>query len=535
MVVRNQTGPSPQGSTSRPRRGYATLEKMAEPAGVITALVIGATVLAHMATSARAWILFSDGDSVLPLLVGASLRVGQPQDWILTSPLFLVEAPLYLPLVALNLPSRAAMVLFGVVTWVAFYLVIRAVASMLPLAKTARVAASVATVAVVGALALCESSADRNSLELASLLSTTTYYSGTVIATIAAVAIVARSLVHPERSRNWLTFTMLTVVTAVAVLSNPLFAAWAVAPLVVSLAISVFAGTSLRHLLVVSSALAGGIVVGMLARIPFGSILVQDSMSKVQPWRASESASYYFGLLRERLSATSGWVELALVSVMLVIAVITAFAAVRQRWAAGAVIATFAMSSPVIVIVGAVACGTFASRYLEPVALFPSLALIPATNLLAPYFRRFAADERVLLGRVAGVGTSIVVLIVACVAGVQLARVIPLEDQSLACVSRWIDLSGKTGAGQYWTVRAPKASLEDPRQLIQTDTYLNGYSWLTNDDDFSRTEVTFTIAEGASLPFVIPGDIEPTSTITCGRYTINDYSPTTLLIGTPHH
>ncbi len=58
----------------------------------------------------------------------------------------------------------------------------------------------------------------------------------------------------------------------------------------------------------------------------------------------------------------------------------------------------------------------------------------------------------------------------------RLAAAAEVADPDLTCVTDWVDASGRTGAGQFWTVRLPKLHLDDPAQLVQVDHELRGYA-----------------------------------------------------------
>jgi hypothetical protein len=513
-----------------PRASFLT-----EAGGLLAGLIVGAVALAHLANTPRSWILFYDGDSVLPLLVRSSLRIGQTQEWILSSPLFLIEAIVYLPSVLLDLPPRVLMVLFGLIGWIGLYLAARAVSAVLPLARSWRVRAAVLMVSAVGIMALCESSADRNSLEPASLISTTTYYSATILGTVAAVAIAARIVSHSQTDRLWPLVVGLGALTAVSTMSNPLFLAWAALPLGLVAVLVAHCGVPPRRIRLALLALVSGGALGMLARIPFGPVLVQDSLAKVQPGRALESAAYYFALLRDRLSTWTGWLELFIVLTLVAGATAMTLKSAGKREPALTLISAFAVIAPLTALLGAIAAGTFAARYLEPIVFFSALALIPGVGLLRSVVGQLSAlADRRLLRLTWAVATACIFGVFGIFAVVQLARLVPSGDQSIACVADWIDDSGQTGAGQFWTVRAPKAEIRDPRQLIQVDSTLNGYSWLTNADDFQRAEVSFVLVDEQSVAFDLPESLDVKS-VGCGRYTILNFAPAHLTVGPAHH
>jgi hypothetical protein len=108
-------------------------------------------------------------------------------------------------------------------------------------------------------------------------------------------------------------------------------------------------------------------------------------------------------------------------------------------------------------------------------------------------------------------------------------------DPAVQCVDNWVTASHLTGAGQYWTIRAPKAYLADPRQLVQVDASLGPYTWLVNRADYPNARVSFLVVN-TSQPLKLPdrqAQQTPHTTISCGRYTIVDYASATLTLGPP--
>ena len=106
-------------------------------------------------------------------------------------------------------------------------------------------------------------------------------------------------------------------------------------------------------------------------------------------------------------------------------------------------------------------------------------------------------------------------------------------DADLDCVVAWTDASGRTGAGQFWTVRLPKAHVADPRSLVQVDHELRGYAWLVDRADFAVGEVTFLVLDAQSPTFELPAgaSMEDAELVPCGRYTIADFGERALPLG----
>lgn len=185
-----------------------------------------------------------------------------------------------------------------------------------------------------------------------------------------------------------------------------------------------------------------------------------------------------------------------------------------------------------IVVLGAITLGTHAARYLEPIAFAPVLAFA-----VAPQFRRAPTMARAtsVVRTLMIAGAVSLLAVTSAVAAPRVVEGVSLVDPDATCVTQWVASSGQTGVGQFWTVRNLKAHLGDPRHLIQVDTNLRGYAWLVNRDDFRIDEVSFFVLDDQSPPFTLPTglSINDSKKTQCGRYTIVDFAPATVSIGTP--
>lgn len=531
-----------------------------ELGGVAAALLMTTIVVAHLVSSERRVLLFSDGDSVLTGLVIRSLAIGQPQDWAMSSVLFLPELAMFGGLSLLGLGLTATLTLNAFVSYLALYGALRLVAGARSHARLP-VAGALLAFGAFCALSLLEASPDRNALQLASLLGTTTYYSATVVAVVITIGLARRMLDDGQR-RLRSRAVLIGAVAAASVLSNPLFLAWAVVPVGGLLGATALARRSQRGAAWPAAiALVVGSGLGLLGRIPLAPFIANTGVGYIDPGGGVESIGYYGRLLSERAQSVEGAIALTLSICVWVVAVALSVLALRRRADAVAFVAASAWVTPVLVVIGAIALGTHAARYLEPTAFAPVLALAvlpqlfrvrdtPALPVIgdAPTAVGAAGDSspqpvgapRVPRGnaprRVAVLAGAVAAVILATLATTGVPRLIEgatRSDPDVDCVTDWVAASGRTGAGQFWTVRTPKAHLDDPRGLVQVDDHLNGYAWLVNRDDYEAEAVSFLVIDDQSLPFVLPDDLsmQDASITTCGRYTIADFDPFAIRIG----
>ncbi|WP_243228373.1 hypothetical protein [Microbacterium sp. CIAB417] len=491
-----------------------------EVAGWLSAAAIAVIVTGQVVSTARGELLLRDGDSlVVPMFVRSVLE-GQGWDWAMSTVLFLPESALFALLhLVLPIGIDAVMLVNAAVNVLALYGAIRFVAGRRDDGR-APVAWSVIAVAVFGLLAVTEVSASRDSLELASLLLTTTYYSATVIAVVVSIGIARRLCDRPGSRRGML--IALAAVAAVASLSNPLYLVWATVPLGAVLGFAALRENDRARMLSLLWWLLGGTAVGLLGRIPFSAWIENSGLGYARPQLWPESAQYYGDLLTQRLSTPLGWVAAAVIVALLVLAVRRTL---RASSRGERLVAASAWMLPVLVVVGAIALGTNAARYLEPVVFAPILALVAAPRTL-----RFSPAVR----RTATAAAAVLLLVGAGLNVPRSATAATAPDADLACVTDWIDESGQTGAGQFWTVRLPKLHLADPTQLIQVDHRLNGYSWLVNRADFDTTSVSFLLADEKTQSWEVSLGTMEIDVVDCGRYTIYDLAPEELPLGFPH-
>jgi hypothetical protein len=487
-----------------------------ELVGWMLAAAVSLVVAASVASSARAELLFRDGDSLIVAMLSRSLLAGDRLDWAMSSVLFLPETAVFTALDAvLPVGVNALFAVSAVVNLLALYGAVRLVAGRAREGR-APVAWSVIALAAFGALAMTELSPSRDALDLASLQLTTAYYAATVVGVVLAIGIARRML---DGARLLPMSLVLGAVALVSTLSNPLFAAWATVPLGAITAIGALRVASRGRMLAILAALLGGTVLGFAARILFAAWIANTGAGYAQPDLWQESIGYYGDLLGDRLSTPLGVIALLVVVALLALAIVRT---VRADEPGARFVALAAWVTPVLVVIGAIALGTHAARYLQPLAFAPMLALVALPRPL-----RVPVRARRQLAAVA----TVVLLIAGGLSIPRLATAANAPDADAACVTDWVEASDRTGAGQFWTVRLPKLHLDDPSQLVQVDHQLNGYAWLVNRADFDAGDVSFLVEDAQTVPWELPIQAIPDEIVDCGRYRILDFGETVLPLG----
>lgn len=512
------------------------------------AIAIAVAVVAAVAASPRSELLFRDADSLVTTLVVHSLAAGQPQDWAMSSVLFVPEIAMLWLLSLLGLGVNGTLALAGVLNFVALYGALRVAAGRVGGGRMPRAGALLA-LGAFGLLAASEWSPSRDALELASLLTTTTYYSATVVGAVLAVGLARRALdragatapsgVTKRRltraeaafrdSRTpgvgavpWGFAVGVGLVAAASVVTNPLFAAWVAVPLGIVLLV---AGLHERAALWLAGALVAGTAIGFAGRMPLSPLIANTGAGYIDPSQWVASFWYYGELLAERWNAPWGAASLVVIAVLTGWCLAATVLLAARRDVGAAVVAACGWVVPLLVVVGAIALGTHAARYLQPAVFAPVLGLVALPSMLV---RRWAVRARWAV--------AATVVVVAVAVGIGTPRIVAAAtapDPDLACVVDWVEASGRTGAGQFWTVRLPKTHLADPRALVQVDHRLNGYAWLVNRDDSAVGEVSFLVLDEQSPAFDLPSGrtLADADLVPCGRYTIADFGADPLPLG----
>ncbi|MBA8816945.1 hypothetical protein FHX48_002039 [Microbacterium halimionae] len=501
---------------------------VSELLGYVLAAALGVYLTAHVAAT-REELFFFDGDSLFNALFMHSLATGAPQDWAMSPVLFVPELAAYALAAAFGGDTASALLINSVLNFLALYGAFR-LASGCRQSASAPILSAWAAYGAFCLIALFENGGDRDSSQLASLMATTTYYSATVVASIAALGLVRRSL-EAGRLRARASVPLIALVV-LSCFSNPLFVAWAVAPLVLVMVI-IGIGGARRHLLTMNLLfIVCSTVVGLLLRNLFSGTIVAQMGFYIRTDNARGSFAHYLGL------ASAEWHRpLAVVATIVLISLaITAmgFSVVRLRGVSSGVrlVALFAWLAPLTCFFGFVLVGSESPRYLQPLVFAPVLAAICLVQIIARPRRREPTSPRpgwtVLLAVVALGG---MLLSLQSVQKLSENRE-TASSASLQCVVGWVNATHRTGAGQFWSIRAPKAYIDDPSQLLQVTWNLRPYAWLVNRDDFNMKSASFLIVDAQSHDFELPvgWSLDSATQVGCGRYTIYDFGPVELPI-----
>jgi hypothetical protein len=511
----------------QPLDGARSARVPAEILGWSVAAIVGVAVVAHAAV-AQSQMLYSDGDSVLTVLVTKSLDLGQPQDWAMSPVLFIPEIALYAAISALGLGVRTTLTINAVINFMALFATIRVLAGRWRVGN-APILTSLAAFSIYASLALLEGESGRQGFQLASLLATTTYYSSTLLGAVLTIG-VSRRIIDDAGKRRIAALGMLISVSLLSTLNNPLFVGWAVIPVVAAVGILAIRQRIAREWAVgLLAAVAGGAVVGYAARVFFSHIIVADSGNYLYPGKWTVSLNFYLDELLQTPSTAAGLIWLVLIVSAFAGCAVALWVALRKSLAAESLVYLVSLGSPIITVVGAIATGTEANRYLQSVFLIP-VACLAAFPVLA--FGRAKVRSAITW---AATTISMAALIGAVLTVPRFAPVAVQADTDLACVVSWVEKSGQTGGGQYWSVRAPMAYVHNPDRLVQIDANFNRYDWLVNRAAPRPAGVTFLIETVRDSPYVYPGGHAPGGkTINCGPYQILDFGTKKIPLGPAH-
>lgn len=499
-----------------------------EIAGWATALCLGILLIAHVMRVDPA-LLFTDGDSVLPVLMYRSLVAGEPQDWALSPVLFVPESAVFTLLSLFGMPSQTTLALNALVNLLVVYGAFRLIAGRRSPGRRP-VLAAVAAFAALVALGLLEEGRVAGGFSLVSMLLTTTYYSATVVGALLLVGLVRRVWERPRSAVPLLTSAL--AVSAVSTLTNPLFLLWAAVPVVVvAIVLALLRRVTPRDAVSVAAAVVLGAAAGYLGRSFFSGTIVAQPGNYLRWFDIGPAAAETASLLSETAASPAGVVRIAIVLSLAALTVVLAVRALRADMRADVSTQVFvllvAVLAPVLTTAAMLVVGSSTDRYLQPWVFLPPLALLVAVELLPPIIPGRRVQTVAGVVGVAGLTVAAGVMTVTTANDVA-------QDDDLRCVVEWVDVSGRTGAGPYWAVRAPKAYAADPSRLLQVDDRLQFYAWLVNRSDRARAdEVTFLIEGPRQAPFLLPPalrSVEP-QRVACGVYTIVDYGVPVPVVG----
>lgn len=503
-----------------------------EALGALVALALAVIALRHVVATSRVALLWYDGDSVLLPLVERSMQLGQPFEWAMSPALFFFpELPVYLLCSVVTATPQQALALNGVLVLLAVYALVRAAANeLMPAARrSARIAVSAVALGFVTLLVLTESSATATSLELASLLLTTTYYYGAVLAMLGTAVLVLRAVRLGRASVTVL--VVLGLVAACTTASNPLYVPWSAAPVVVTLVLLALARRlPWRPVGLLAATLILGSVVGYLLRIPLRPFVSLDPSTYVQPSRAGETLGFFAALTDDRAGSAAGDAGLLLLLVGVLLSVGGTVWAWRVRTSRAVLVAAaLPLVTVVAVSVGVVVAGSETPRYLEPIVTAPLLALVAVAELARTAVRRTQVHRpRRGIRAVLALAAAGVLLAGIATAPSTARAVAEARYDPAACLDRWADGRDVVGVGQFWTVRPLATYASTNVQLLQVRDTFATYPWLVDLGAYRDAAPTFVvIGSGDVWTTAVEDSLGPPATIThCTGFDVYDYAGT---------
>ncbi|MGN8051093.1 hypothetical protein ACTJKO_15540 [Curtobacterium sp. 22159] len=503
-----------------------------EALGALVATALAVIALRHVVATARVALLWYDGDSVLLPLVERSIQLGQPFEWAMSPALFFFpELPVYLLCSLVTATPQQALALNGVLVLLAVYALVRAAANeLMPAARrSARIAVSAVALGFVTLLVLTESSATATSLELASLLLTTTYYYGAVLAMLGTAVLVLRAVRVGRASVPVL--VVLGLVAACTTASNPLYVPWSGAPVVITLVLLALARRlPWRPVLLLAGTVTLGSVVGYLIRIPLRPFVSLDPSTYVQPSRAAPTLGFFAALTDDRAASAAGDAGLLLLFVGVLLSVGGTVWAWRVRTSRTVLVAAaLPLVTVAAVSIGVVVAGSETPRYLEPVVTAPLLALVAVAELARTAVRRTRVHRprrgirAVLALAAAGVLLAGVATTPGTVRAVAQARYDPA-----VCLDRWAAGRHVVGVGQFWTVRPLATYASTNVQLLQVRDTFQTYPWLVDLGAYRDAAPTFVvIGSGDVWTTAVEDSLGSPAAIThCTGFDVYDYAGT---------
>lgn len=529
----------------------------AELLGWGSALLLTVIALAHLVNTDRAWLLFHDGDSVFPLLVHASIASGEPQHWALSSVLFIPELGLYFVLATVFGSGPAAQLAFAVCAMLLIYGALRFTAGAIrrdlarPGQPNRAIIAALAGFAVLVFLTLTESSINRGSFELTTLVMTTTYYAATTIALLFGVALCAWVLgaagagtPTASRPRVIVAVVMLGALVTVSTLSNPLIAGWLCVPAILALGFGwlLRLPRSPRVPILLALTLTLGTVLGYTARGALGDLIAKSADTYIRPDGLSISLSAYGKAAAEYLSTPGGIIGALIVLVCVGTGVFVIGRSVREHRPVTLFVALMAVGSPLVVVGGGLLLGTDAPRYLTPIFFAPLLAVTAlfADQRVWPAWLERTAELTAHRYSVAQRGASVVLIAAAMI--VITVAVMPDRTRAnqyeadIVCTANWLASHDGIAVGSFWDARPVNGQLAQPGKLLQVDYAFNRYIWLDNRATPTPEKAAVVVQGpwGAVNVPELPAGTRAPEVIHCGQYTITNFGSPVIPIGPPH-
>jgi hypothetical protein len=385
-----------------------------------------------------------------------------------------------------------------------------------------------------------------------------------VVAAVLTIGIMRR-IVDGEERAGRLPLLLLAGVSFASMSTNPLYAVWAAAPSGgVLLLLALADRAAVRAALATVVALAAGSTAGLLLHeLVLARWIMAERGDYLRPELIAHAIGYYGDFLAGLPANPGGPVWLAALVILWALTGWLAFRGWRRRDAGTALVALTSIAAAFATATATILSGSEALRYLQPMVFLPvlSVALLPVRSSGAegagvPWLARRetprdasatpgeavgipsgrgtpARPSRPVGGVLGGALVALAAVAVTAAAVPSLVRASTATDADVDCVTGWIEETEASGVGDFWTIRAPKAYLDDPSPLIQITHDFIVWPWLTNRTDYAGADATFVLIDHDSPELIYPQGFssEQARTVSCGRYTILDFGERVLPLG----
>jgi hypothetical protein len=500
-------------------------------------------------------IFLFNGDSIVLPLFNQSLHSGEPSAWVFSSQTFFFpEFPIYW-LVSILFPAVAvSLVANALVNLLLLYVLFRIIVGFSRARAAIQIALAIASTVVFIVYSLTERLAFIippglvHPSSIATLYLVTTYYYGVIVVGLAVVALtlwLTRSFSFaPSTLRRTLLFIgVVGALTAISTYSDPLFLLQFEIPAGGALLILHLARrVTLRWFLIIELPQIVGTALGFAFRAVFARYIGGSIASYFGFSQSGQAATVLRVVVGIWASNPFGRVKLSLLVVMIAIPIIyLARAAVRSRRGRlpgsdpfALFIMAFILISVVTLICGQIVTGQNFTRYLEPLFIFPELAilLLARQEGLATALDRWSIRHRsgalrlIAIFALLSIGTSV------ALSSLSVSRVMAAvrnpEAPGQVCLDNWLGKSDANGVGSFMITRALKLYGDQNGQLLQVYMAPNMKVWAWMNNLASYHDRTF------SYLLVDPYDItrkdalatagDPTSITNCGVFKIYDYA-----------
>jgi hypothetical protein len=535
------------GAGTRARSGLLRWSGPIWPIAVIVSmLTIEIRFLAH--SSWRPVVLY-DGDSLTFPILWKALLHGGPLHPVMSSQLLVFpEGVIYAVARLCTTSVSASIVAVAYLNVVLFYLGLRALAEVVidgP-ASRRRLAAVIPTLLLIAAM-LLERVMGVDATTIATPLLFDCFYVGVILVGIATLCFAAHQLrwrTGLSLRRRVATTAAAAGVTALTIISDPLFVIQVTAPFLL-----VIAGLwALRRL--------HWRQVAWLAGPQLGALVLYKVLSPLYKPYLGEGATGYIHFkgsgaayrafdddLHLILRSTTGCWEVALVTAAWLAGLATtAILLHRSSGPPGAeatgrlLVSAFAVVASVSIIAVVIVVGEGEARYLLPVVTFPFVALVPAADTLP---LRLPAPARILPATILGAVTVLGITALPGAASilrpeptaVQLRYGTPLGE---SCLEAAFDHRPVNGVAAYWTARALDLYNPDDERVLQVKLNETIFPWLVNLGSYEGRHFTFVLidtfnhAKWTMRPHDVRRLGRPARIITCPGFKIYTYPPGTV-------